>query len=147
MRVIQSWLTADQATWPDGPAAWLALAVAGVVVCRCCCLQLSGAWSLHAGAHYVLPNSQTLASLDNALQQVRRQLGNQERGKEFGKALLSDVTGHGLRDARLRPELRKIKVTACPVVLPLTCVQDAAGNELLHELLAVSEALALALPC
>ena len=78
----------------------------------------------------MLPNSQSLASLDKALLQVRRQLGNQERGKEdeFGKALLSDVTAHGLREARLCPQLRKIKVTACPVVLPLTCVQDAAGS-------------------
>ena len=83
--------------------------------CRCrCCLKLSGASSLHAGARYVLPNSQSLASLDKALLQVRRQLGNQERGKEddFGKALLSDVTAHGLREARLCPQLRKIKVTA-----------------------------------
>jgi len=77
------------------------------------------------GARYVLPYSHSLASLDKALLQVRRQLGNQERGKEdeFGKAMLSDVAAHGLREARLCPQLRKIK--------------DADGKQDLQEIDAV----------
>ncbi len=90
----------------------------------------------------MLPNSQSLASLEKALLQVRRQLGNQERGKEdeFGKALLSDVTEHGFRGARLCPQFRKIKVTALLCCHSPVCRMQLAV--LLHELLAVSEALA-----